>query len=67
MSAELRFWILTSGLGVTIGTLIRMTFLMGGLVREFRLHVEDSRATHSDQELRLRTLEHGRKPKRARS
>jgi ABC-type lipoprotein release transport system permease subunit len=63
-TTDIHFWILSGGIGISVASIIRMTFMMGGLVKEFRLHVDVSKKTHSDQELRLRALERHRRYKR---
>jgi hypothetical protein len=37
--------------------LMRVAYLMGQLLKEFRLHIRESEKSHADYEARLRLLE----------
>jgi hypothetical protein len=40
-----------------LAALMRVAYLMGQLLKEFRLHIRESEKSHSDYEARLRLLE----------
>jgi hypothetical protein len=61
MSATVHFYVLGGGLTITAGTLVRTSYMIGGLINELRAHIKDSQQVHSDQELRLRMLERRRR------
>jgi hypothetical protein len=52
-----RYWSLAVGLCGMLAALMRVAYLMGQLLKEFRLHIRESEKSHSDYEARLRLLE----------
>lgn len=61
MTPAERYVTLVVGLIAIIGFLWRISYSMGGLVKEFRMHVKQSSEIHRDQEKRLREVEHQRR------
>lgn len=61
MTPAERYITLVVGLIAIIGFLWRISYTMGGLVKEFRIHVKQSAKTHDDQETRIREIERQRR------
>lgn len=61
MTPAERYVTLVVGLLAIIGFLWRISYTMGGLVKEFRLHVKQSTKIHDDQETRIREVERQRR------